>query len=426
MPSALVDSDEHAERYNWFYHTEPEPGLERPAHAYAARQGAGRLLVDQWPGLHPRQRRTTSSAGRRRARAGWGYRDVLPYFRRAESRAEGGDEYRGVDGPLGTRYGTLANPLHAAWLAAAQAGRLPADRRRQRLPAGGLRADGHDGRPAACAASAANAYLRPACAVAAISPSRPARWRRAILFEGRRAVGVRYRQGGDERTVRARREVLVCPAARSTRRSYSSCRESGPRPSCANSGSRSCTTCPESARTCRITWSSISRSRARSRSRSIRRSSPLAQLAIGVRWVLFKTDSARPTTSRPAASSAAAPASSIPDIQYHFLPMAVGYDGNSLAKEHGFQAHVGPMRSKSRGWVRLASKDPADKPRILFNYMSHPDDWVEMRAACASRARSSRSPPSIDIAAREISAGRRRPIGRADRRLPPRRRSRAR
>ncbi len=69
-----------------------------------------------------------------------------------------------------------------------------------------------------------------------------------------------------------------------------------------------------------------------------------------------------------------------PDIQYHFLPMAVAYDGSSLAQEHGFQAHVGPMRSKSRGWVRLRSREPLDKPRILFNYMSHPDDWIEMRA----------------------------------------------
>jgi choline dehydrogenase len=68
------------------------------------------------------------------------------------------------------------------------------------------------------------------------------------------------------------------------------------------------------------------------------------------------------------------------DIQYHFLPLAVTYDGKGLASEHGFQAHVGPLRSKSRGWVRLKSADPRDYPRIQFNYMSHEDDWIEMRA----------------------------------------------
>jgi choline dehydrogenase len=85
-----------------------------------------------------------------------------------------------------------------------------------------------------------------------------------------------------------------------------------------------------------------------------------------------------------------------PDIQYHFLPMAVAYDGSTLAQEHGFQAHAGPMRSKSRGWVRLKSRDPLEKPRVFFNYMSEPDDWTEMRACV--RARSSRSRPSIGIA----------------------------
>jgi len=69
-----------------------------------------------------------------------------------------------------------------------------------------------------------------------------------------------------------------------------------------------------------------------------------------------------------------------PDIQFHFLPLAVSYDGSALAREHGFQAHVGPMRSRSAGWVRLRSAEPHDPPKICFNYMSQPADWEEMRA----------------------------------------------
>ena len=68
-----------------------------------------------------------------------------------------------------------------------------------------------------------------------------------------------------------------------------------------------------------------------------------------------------------------------PDIQYHFLPIAVRYDGQVAAEGHGFQAHVGPMRSPSRGHVTLASADPQAAPRILFNYMSHPQDWEDFR-----------------------------------------------
>ena len=90
---------------------------------------------------------------------------------------------------------------------------------------------------------------------------------------------------------------------------------------------------------------------------------------------------ARPTISNPPLSSVRNPASIIPDIQYHFLPAAIRYDGKAAVKGHGFQAHVGPMRSKSRGSVTLRSSDPFEKPKILFNYMSHPDDWVDFRHA---------------------------------------------
>ena len=94
-----------------------------------------------------------------------------------------------------------------------------------------------------------------------------------------------------------------------------------------------------------------------------------------------------------------------PDIQYHFLPLAVSYDGSRLASEHGFQAHVGPMRSRSRGFVRLRSPDPLDKPRVRFNYMSEPEDWAEMRA-CVRLTREIFAQRSFDrYRGREIQPG---------------------
>ena len=84
-----------------------------------------------------------------------------------------------------------------------------------------------------------------------------------------------------------------------------------------------------------------------------------------------------------------------PDIQYHFLPLAVRYDGKAVAAGHGFQAHVGPMRSKSRGTVRLASRDPEAAPEIRFNYMSHADDWAEFRA-CVRLTRAIFGQPAFD------------------------------
>ena len=108
--------------------------------------------------------------------------------------------------------------------------------------------------------------------------------------------------------------------------------------------------------------------------------SPFAKLKIGVEWVLFKSGLGASNHFETCGFLRSRAGIQYPDIQYHFLPLAVSYDGNSMASEHGFQAHVGPMRSKSRGNIRLASRNPLDKPKVLFNYMSQPDDWVEMRA----------------------------------------------
>jgi choline dehydrogenase len=102
---------------------------------------------------------------------------------------------------------------------------------------------------------------------------------------------------------------------------------------------------------------------------------------IGAEWLFFKSGHGATNHFESAAFVRSKPGIDYPDIQYHFLPAAIRYDGKAAAKGHGFQAHVGPMRSKSRGSVTLRSSDPFEKPKILFNYMSHPDDWVDFRHA---------------------------------------------
>ena len=94
-----------------------------------------------------------------------------------------------------------------------------------------------------------------------------------------------------------------------------------------------------------------------------------------------------------------------PDLQYHFFPMAVRYDGKSPNNAHGFQAHVGPMRSKSKGWVKLRTSNPDDAPRICFNYMSKPDDWEEFRAAVRLTREIFQQPAFSQYSGRELSPG---------------------
>jgi choline dehydrogenase len=102
---------------------------------------------------------------------------------------------------------------------------------------------------------------------------------------------------------------------------------------------------------------------------------------IGLRWLLFRDGLGATNHFESCGFIRSRAGIQYADIQYHFLPLAMSYDGNTLATEHGIQAHVGPMRSKSRGWVRLKSSDPTDYPSIQFNYLSHPDDLIEWRAA---------------------------------------------
>jgi choline dehydrogenase len=106
----------------------------------------------------------------------------------------------------------------------------------------------------------------------------------------------------------------------------------------------------------------------------------LGKAIVGARWLFLRSGEGASNQFESCGFIRSRAGIKYPDIQYHFFPMAINYDGSSLATEHGFQAHVGPMRSKSRGSVTLRSADPHDKPKILFNYMSHPDDWAEMRA----------------------------------------------
>jgi len=132
---------------------------------------------------------------------------------------------------------------------------------------------------------------------------------------------------------------------------------------------------------------------------------PFAKALIGARWLLRRDGLGATNHFESCGFIRSRAGVRYPDIQYHFLPLAVTYDGSSMAREHGFQAHVGPMRTRSRGWVRLASANALEKPKICFNYMSHADDWTEMRA-CVRLTREIFAQPAFDrYRGREIQPG---------------------
>ncbi len=376
MPSAL-SIPMNMPKYDWSYHTEPEPQLSgRRLHTPRGKALGGSSSINGL--VYIRGNAQDFERWQREGAAGWSYRDVLPYFRRAERRAEGGDQYRGGSGKLQTRYGTLANPLHAAWLAAAGEAGYP-----QSADVNGYQQEGFgrmdmtvgtDGRRS----SAANAYLRTAMGRPNLKVLTHALATR-ILFDGRRAVGIEYSRGGEVLRASAAREVILCGGPINSPQLLK-VSGVGPAAELRAHGIEVVRDLPgvgENLQDHLEFYFQVACTEPISLYSSL---SAWRRALIGARWLLRKDGLGATNHFETCGFIRSRAGVAYPDLQYHFLPMAVAYDGSSLAQEHGFQAHVGPMRSKSRGWVRLASSDPRSKPKIQFNYLSDPDDWTEMRA----------------------------------------------
>ena len=400
MPAALSIPMNKA-KYDWGYHTEPEPALGgRRLHTPRGKVLGGSSSINGM--VFVRGNAQDFDRWEAQGARGWAYRHVLPYFRRAEQRAEGADRYRGDEGRLQVRCGALENPLHRVWLEAGRQAGYPftADINGfQQEGVGRLDMSVGDGRRC----SAARAYLHPAMQRRNLSVRTRARATR-ILFDGRRACGICYRRGGQDFTARARREVLVCcgPINSPQLLKLSGV---GPAAELRALGIPLIQDLPGVGENLQDHLEFYFQVACKEPVTLYSAMSPLSKALIGARWLLFKDGVGASNQFETGGFIRSGVGVPYADIQFHFLPVAVNYDGSQPLKEHGFQAHVGPMRSQSQGWVRLASVEPPDAPRIFFNYMSRPEDWVQMRA-CVRLTREIFAQPAFDrYRGREIKPG---------------------
>ncbi len=400
MPSALAIAMGH-KRYGWHYWTEPEPHLGgRRLHCPRGRVLGGSSSVNGM--AYVRGNALDYDGWAEGGAPGWSWAGVLPYFRRAETCNGGGDEWRGDSGPLNTSRGRMANPLYGAFIEAGeQAGYA------RTADMNGFRQEGfgpmdmtvHRGRRW----STANAYLRPAAGRSNLAVETGALATR-ILLEGRRATGVEYRRGGAVRTARARREVVLSggPVNAPQLLMLSGI---GPAAHLAGHGIETVCDLPGIGRNLQDHLELYVQQEC-IRPITLYSATGLLQKAlIGARWMLFRSGLGATNHFEAGGFIRSRAGVRWPDIQYHFLPLAASYDMSDRVRCHGYQAHVGPMRSKSRGEVRLASTDPLEPPKVRFDYMSHPDDWTEMRA-CVRLTRELFAQPAFDPwRGRELAPG---------------------
>ena len=374
MPAALSYPMNMA-RYDWGYSSEPEPYLNNRRLACPRGKvigGSSSINGMVYVRGHAKDFDHWAESGAQ----GWSYADVLPYYKRMENWRSGGHggnkSWRGRKGPLHISRGPRVNPLFKAFVKAGkQAGYETTDdyNGEKQEGFGPMEQTVYRGRRW----SAANAYLRPAlktgkCQVVSALAER-------IVIEDGRAIGVAV-AGGE--VITAEREVILAASSINSPKLLmlsgigpaAHLKEHGidvvaDRPGVGQNLQDHLELYIQMAASQPVTlykyWNLISKA------------------VIGARWLFTKTGLGASNQFESAAFIRTKAGVEYPDIQYHFLPIAVRYDGQAAAEGHGFQAHVGPMRSPSRGSVSLNSADPAEAPKIVFNYMSEAKDWEDFR-----------------------------------------------
>ncbi|WP_245892998.1 choline dehydrogenase [Devosia naphthalenivorans] len=377
MPAALSYPMNMA-RYDWGYKSEPEPHLGgRRLVCPRGKVIGGSSSVNGM--VYVRGHACDYDHWAESGAHGWGYADVLPYFKRLENWHDGGHggdpAWRGDSGPLHVTRGPRSNPLYQAFVnAGEQAGFVKTDdyNGERQEGFGPMEQTVWKGRRW----STANAYLKPALKRANLELVRC--FARRIVIENGRATGVEIERHGQIETVTARREVIVAASSINSPKILM-LSGIGPGAHLAEHGIEVIADRPGVGQNLQDHLELYIQQASILPITLYKHWNMWGKALAGAEWLLFKRGLGASNQFESAAFIRSRAGVDYPDIQFHFLPIAIRYDGKAAAEGHGFQAHVGPMRSASRGAVSLRSADPRVDPSIAFNYMSHPQDWADFR-----------------------------------------------
>jgi choline dehydrogenase len=356
---------------NWMYQTEPEPGLNgRQVFQPRGKVLGGSSSINGL--LYVRGQHEDYDRWRQRGNVGWGYDDVLPYFKRAENQQRGADDYHGSGGPLSVSDWRHEDPLSEAFVKAAVERGIPFNpdfNGAKQEGAGFFQTTTRSGRRA----SSAFSYLRPAKQRGNLSIETSALAQR-ILFEGRKAKAVEYKQNGNLRMARARKEVLVSSGA------YNS---------------------PQLLQLSGVGAAELLKSHGinivldapgvgndlqdHMQVRIVMRSpkpvtlndvvnNPVRRVMAGARYALSRTGPLTVAAGTSGAFFKTNPRLATPDVQIHFIPFSTDKMGEKLHPFSGFTATVCQLRPESRGSLKIRSADPAAPPEIRINYLATETD----------------------------------------------------
>ncbi len=370
MPTAL-SIPMSTEKFAWQFHTEPEPYLDnRSMHCPRGKVLGGSSSINGM--VYVRGHALDYEEWEDNGASGWGYANCLPYFKKADAWKLAQDDYRSQGGPLAVGDGNgMKNPLYRAFIdAGVQSGYMSTE------DYNGYRQEGFGGMQMTVKDgvrwSTANAYLKPARARENLKVITNALTKR-ILLNNKVATGVEYQIGGQTHTVSANKEVILSAGSVGSPQLLQ-ISGIGPGAVLQAAGVEVVHDLAGVGANLQDHLEFYFQFRCKQNITLNGKLDWWNKFLIGARWYLFKSGLGATNHFESCAFIRSKAGIKAPDIQYHFLPAAMRYDGKAAFDGHGFQVHVGHNKPASRGRIQIKSADPLDKPSILFNYLQQESD----------------------------------------------------